>query len=64
MAPGEAPHLVVALRRDLGEAPFQADVSVCAPSGEGLGDLARAIRRAIVPDQALEDPGPWKFWDR
>lgn len=54
--------LTVALRTDLGEAGFWADARVSAIGGEGVGDLARAIRRALVPDEALASAAPWRFW--
>ncbi|MEM7755464.1 MAG: GTPase [Planctomycetota bacterium] len=51
----------VGLRADLGAA-FGVDLAVCAPERSGLTDLARAVRRALVPDEALSDPRPWRFW--
>ncbi len=54
--------LTVALRTDLGEPGFRADARVCAVSGEGVADLARAIRRALVPDGAVASARPWRFW--
>jgi hypothetical protein len=54
--------LRVALRADLGEPSWSPDVRVSAHTGDGMGDLARAIRRALVPDSALGDPRPWRFW--
>ncbi len=58
------PILRVATRADLGPAEGEQDARVCATRGEGLGQLARAVRRALVPDAALDDPRPWRFWDR
>jgi tRNA U34 5-carboxymethylaminomethyl modifying GTPase MnmE/TrmE len=63
-------HLDVLLRCDV-RAGVPADhvpaapgeLRVSAHTGEGLVDLALAIRRALVPDAALEDPSPWAFWD-
>ncbi len=54
--------LTVALRTDLGEPGFRADAAVCAVSGEGVLELAGAIRRTLVPDQALASGLPWRFW--
>lgn len=54
----------VGLRCDLG-APCEAvDVRVSARTGEGMEALASAIRARLVPDAALEDPRPWRFWER
>ncbi|RMH24983.1 MAG: hypothetical protein D6693_09450 [Planctomycetota bacterium] len=58
-APG-APMIRAGLRADLGPAPG-ADVSVAALHGRGVADLAAAVRRALVPDEALAWPGPWRF---
>ncbi|MBL8763562.1 MAG: 50S ribosome-binding GTPase [Phycisphaerae bacterium] len=54
--------LRVGLRADLGPAPIGADCEVSSRTGAGLEDLARAVRRALVPDAVLEHPGPWRFW--
>lgn len=52
----------VGLRADLGRASWGADHTVCAPEGRGIDELARLIRRRLVPDSALLDPRPWRFW--
>ena len=57
----DAAVLHVGLRSDLG-AVAGVDVSVCAPRRVGLTELATAIRAALVPDAALSDPRPWRFW--
>ncbi len=54
--------LLVALRHDLGPAPWHADLGVSALRSEGLESLASCIRQRLVPDSALEDPGAWPFW--
>lgn len=53
--------LRVHLRRDLGVGSWPHDVSVSSESGEGLADLAAAVRRALLPieDRTSE---PWVFW--
>ncbi|MEZ6241769.1 MAG: GTPase [Phycisphaerales bacterium] len=56
------PVLRVATRTDLGETPGACDARVCAIRGEGLGELAVAVRATLVPDSALADPRPWRFW--
>lgn len=55
--------LRVALRRDLGVAPFPSDLSVSAKQPESLAQLVRALRQAVVPDEAIGHPGPWRFWE-
>lgn len=55
------PRLVVALRSDLGTSTgWRADVVTCARDGSGIEELARAIRRRLVSDAALEDARPWR----
>ncbi len=54
--------LTVVLRRDLGDPAFAADLAVSARTGVGIDALARLIRRTLVPDRAIEDPSPWRFW--
>ncbi len=56
------PVLRIATRADLGEAQGGHDARVCAVRGEGLAELAAAVRAALVPDAALGDPRPWRFW--
>ncbi|MCB9845383.1 MAG: 50S ribosome-binding GTPase [Phycisphaeraceae bacterium] len=60
---GTIPFLRIALRRDLGPPGFLADAETAAASDQGLAGLARAVRRSLVSDRALNDPAPWKFWD-
>jgi hypothetical protein len=65
LPPGLTPahgSLLVALRHDLGPAPWHADLRVSAPRGEGLESLASCIRQRLVPDSAISDPGAWPFW--
>ena len=52
----------VALRRDLGEAAFEAEARVSALTGNGLEDLALLIRRRLVSDRAIAEDSPWSFW--
>ncbi len=60
LAPG--PLLVrCATRSDLGPPAGQVDVATAASRGEGLSDLARLIRRWLVPDEAANSPSPWRF---
>ncbi len=48
------------LRADLAESPPTA-LAVSATANTGLPALAHAIRSALVPDPALQWPGPWRF---
>jgi len=64
-APAGVPVLTVALRSDLapdGGASGLSAVACSARTGDGIADLARAVRAALVPDAALDDPRPWRFW--
>ncbi len=36
-------------------------VRTSALTGEGLGELAKAVRDALVPDEAITAPGAWRF---
>ena len=56
------PLVRVATRTDLGEPAGAFDARVCATRGAGLAELARAVRTALVPDAAIDDPRPWRFW--
>jgi tRNA modification GTPase len=58
--PSGRPSVRVGLRSDVGRVEG-ADVLTSAVTGEGLPDLAVAIRRALVSDEALHDPAPWLF---
>ena len=65
--PGDGPGsgLLVGTRADLAPgpgAPGSFDVVTSAATGEGLGELGVAIRRALVPDGDLESGEPWVFW--
>lgn len=60
---GSVPRLLVATRADLGTPPVPADVATSARTSAGVPELARAVRRRLVPDAALADPHPWRFWD-
>jgi tRNA modification GTPase len=53
----------VQLRADLGETGWEADLRVSALKREGLEEMAWAVRGALVPDAAIEDPRPWRFWE-
>jgi len=50
--------LAVGLRADLGPCRG-AEIEVAALEGRGLGELAAAVRRRLVPDGALAWEGPW-----
>jgi tRNA modification GTPase len=52
--------LRVGVRADLGPVSG-ASVVTSAARSEGLNELAVQIRRVLVPDEALADPGPWVF---
>ncbi|MGP1308821.1 MAG: GTPase [Phycisphaerales bacterium] len=58
--PGGVAVLRVGLRDDLGGIS-DAEVTTSAAAGLGIDDLARAVRRVLVPDDALSDPSPWLF---
>jgi tRNA U34 5-carboxymethylaminomethyl modifying GTPase MnmE/TrmE len=60
LSPGQA-RIMLATRRDLGEASFDADVRVSATSGEGIAELVALIRERLVPASMLDDR-PWRFW--
>lgn len=55
------PSLGVGLRADQGEAPGASVQTAAGAGGDGLGDLSVEIRRRLVPDAALEWPGPWRL---
>lgn len=55
--------MLVGLRADEGRAPG-AELCVSAMTGEGMEAFARAVRRRLVPDEALAWEGPFVFDDR
>lgn len=61
-APSGTPSLVVALRADRAAPRFAVDVVTSVVGGQGLDAMAGAIRRSLMPDEALNDQRPWKFW--
>ncbi|MFT5423515.1 MAG: tRNA modification GTPase [Phycisphaerales bacterium] len=63
-APGGVRSLRVWLRADLAGEGSGEGLWTSASTGLGLGELAGAVRRALVPDEALGDPRPWRFWQR
>ena len=56
--------LTVLLRSDrVGSLQPGADaVPTSAATLEGVAELAAAVRNALVPDAALSDTRPWRFW--
>ncbi len=55
--------ITVALRSDLGvPVLWDPDVVTSARTGTGIDELAGLIRSRLVPDAALRDPRPWRFW--
>ena len=59
---GHQKGLTLCLRSDLGEPPWDANLVVCVPRGQGVLEVAASIRRLLVPDAALADPRPWLFF--
>lgn len=62
VGPHRSKGIRVGLRSDLGVIRG-ADISVSALTGDGIEELTRAIRDSLVPEEALQDPRPWMFWD-
>lgn len=60
--PGDDRTIRVATRADLGPPIGPCEVATSAATGAGLAELARAVRARLVPDEALSDPRPWRFW--
>lgn len=60
---GGSPEVVtIALRTDLGRPQWPHDVAVSVRDGLGLDSLVHRIRDRLVPEPALTDLGPWRFW--
>jgi hypothetical protein len=55
--------VAVALREDLGRAPFAADVRVSVQRGEGLRELAEVVMERLVPREFMDRREPWQFWE-
>ncbi len=63
---GSIPVLRVCLRSDLDPGPTRAsgnDLRVSAKTGDGLAELAVAVRERLVPGSLLADDRAWAFWD-
>lgn len=60
--PFDLPKLVVCLRADLGPERWHAPVAVSVARRTGLDVLAGAVRRALVPDEALRPCWAARFW--
>ncbi|MCU0688472.1 MAG: 50S ribosome-binding GTPase [Phycisphaerales bacterium] len=66
------PTIEVLLRSDLAHAATMAEtdgsashgtpVATSSRTGQGLSALASAIRTTLLPDAALRDTTPWRFW--
>ncbi len=54
--------LRVALRADLGPSAWAHAAAVSALTGAGVSGLIDRVRRAMVPDEALDAETPWRFW--
>lgn len=57
------PSIRLCLRADLGMPPWTHDLALSAATGNGIPELALAIRRTLIPDADLFPPRPWRFWD-
>lgn len=62
------PSIAVGLRGDLGPPCFHANAAVSLKDEShrraGAAQIAREIRRTLVPDSVLLNPAPWRFWPR
>ena len=58
----EAPTVRIALRADLGPASWPHELAASAATGQGIAALVDFIRGWLVPDAALGDSRPWRFW--
>jgi hypothetical protein len=52
--------LRVSSRADLGRRG-DGDLALCTPRGEGVAEVAAAVRDRLVPAMDLADPRPWRF---
>lgn len=52
----------VGLRADVKPIAWSADIKVCAPRGEGIESLVNLARDVLLPEDAMRDERPWKFW--
>lgn len=56
--------LRIALRSDLASPAFKTDCAVSVKEPESIAKLVALTRETLVPRKLLDDPRPWKFWDR
>lgn len=59
----EMPVIEVVTRADRGSSGGDG-LRTSALERSGLTSLVRAIRQTLVPDAALGDPRPWRFWEQ
>ena len=57
------PILHTTLRSDLSTPNTSAPLPCSAKTALGIPELTAAIKEALVPQSALNDPRPWRFWD-
>jgi len=55
------PVIRIGLRADLGVSSPPPEVVTSVRTGQGVAELGRRIRRALVPDDALASPSRWRF---
>ncbi len=55
-------HVRVALRADLGLPTWKHDVAVSARVPSSMREFVGWLRESLVPQEALDDPRPWRFW--
>jgi small GTP-binding protein len=57
------PRLRLGTRSDLGEHACPCDLRVSVgPRAAGITDLVGRVRSILVPEGAMDDPRPWRFW--
>tara|TARA_R110002072_G_scaffold42064_19_gene118562 strand:+ start:155278 stop:156291 length:1014 start_codon:yes stop_codon:yes gene_type:complete len=65
IAPG-VPVVRVGTRADLGEHACSVDVRVSlaqAARSQNIEALVSTLKETLVPQSAIDDPRPWRFWD-
>lgn len=63
LIPTETPIIRVGVRSDLGTGAVPMDCRCSSKTGAGIAELAALVRERLVPEEAINDPRPWRFWD-
>lgn len=62
MIPASVPMLRLGIRCDLQTHRVPVDQTCSSKTRDGVAELAAAVHERLVPQRAVQDPRPWRFW--